>query len=225
MKLEDIKSEAVLAEFFGTFALTFAVLASLQGGIPLLPGPFAAALTLAVFVLLIGPISGTHLNPAITVGMYTIREIRAVNMISYIAAQLSGALLALVMLSLFQNGEIFQLGSGELMENFWAEFLGAFIFGFGFSAAVHNKLKGTDAAIAVGASLLIGISFASIASNGVLNPAVAMGIGSATWPYILGPIFGAFVGINAFKMLLPPTTVAKKASTKSKSSKKAPRKK
>ena len=52
--------------------------------------------------------------------------------------------------------------------------------------------------VVVGASLLMGIMFASIAANGILNPAVALGIGSFSLSYVLGPIVGSLIGFNLY---------------------------
>ena len=48
--------------------------------------------------------------------------------------------------------------------------------------------------VAIGGSLLLGVHFAAQTTNGVLNPAVALGIGSFSAPYIWGPIVGAIGG-------------------------------
>lgn len=206
MKLKDIKSEAVLAEFIGTFGLTFLVLIALTTPLLGIPTGMVAALTLGLFVLVIGSISGCHINPAITLAQYSLKKVSAFTSLSYIIAQLSGALLALVVFGLFNNNEIFELGATETWDVFWAEVLGAGIFGFAVAAAVINKLEPAAASLTVGGGLLIGGIAASIASNAVLNPAVAVGIGSFTWPYIVGPIVGAVIGMQAYKMLVPAKT-------------------
>jgi aquaporin Z len=203
MKLKEIKGEAVLAEFIGTFGLTLAVIISLSSPIFGLPTAVVAAATVGFFVLVIGSISGCHINPAITVGQFTLGKIKYLTAIAYIIAQVSGALLALVIFGLFNNNEIFELGATETWDVFWAEALGAAILGFAVAAAVLNKMDAVASGLTVGGGLLIGIIAASIASNGVLNPAVAVGIGSATWPYIAGPILGAVIGSQTYRILLP----------------------
>ena len=54
----------------------------------------------------------------------------------------------------------------------------------------------------VGGSLLLGIAVAALlGSNGVLNPAVALGIGSFNVMYVLGPILGSVLGMQLYKRL------------------------
>lgn len=204
MDINRIKSEPVLAEFFGTFLLTFAFLAAIQGGITLLSPVVVGGFALAALVLLLGTISGAQLNPAITMGLYSLRRIDAMNAVGNIVAQLSGALLAMVVLSLFSEGTIFELGSNGDWTEFWSELLGASVLGFGYAATLFNRLNILESAVAIGTSFTLGMLFASLGSNGLVNPAIALGLGSSSWPYVFGPFLGAFVGANAFRLLLPP---------------------
>jgi glycerol uptake facilitator-like aquaporin len=55
--------------------------------------------------------------------------------------------------------------------------------------------------LVIGGSLFLGIHFAAHTSNGVLNPAVALGIGSFSLAYIWGPIAGAIVGALLYRLL------------------------
>jgi glycerol uptake facilitator-like aquaporin len=56
--------------------------------------------------------------------------------------------------------------------------------------------------LVVGGSLLLGIALASLlGSNGVINPAVALGIGSFNVMYVLGPVLGSLLGMQVYKRL------------------------
>lgn len=212
MKLKDIKSEDVLAEFVGTFGLTLAVLAALSGPIIGLPVSIIGGIAVGFFVLTIGAISGCHINPAITLGQYTIGKINALAALSYVVAQLSGALLALVVFGLFNDNQIYELGGLETWSTFWAEVLGTAVLGFAVTAAVMKKSDSMTSALTVGGGLVVGGALASIGSYSVLNPAVAVGVGAAGWPYAAGPVVGAIIGSHVYKLLTPATKA--KASKK-----------
>ncbi len=205
MSVNNINKGALIAEFIGTFGLALAVLVSLNGYLPLVPTAVVAGATLVLFVLTIGAISGSHINPAVTIGLLSVKKIELSEAFGYIVAQIAGALTAWVTMSLLLNGELVaQVVATADARVFSAETLGAFIFGFGIAAAIHHKLDGFGKAFAIGGSLTLGIIFASVVSNGVLNPAVAMSIESVNWAYVLGPIVGMILGMNAFAYFLTP---------------------
>jgi len=205
MSVNNINKGALVAEFIGTFGLALAVLVSLNGYFPLIPTPVVAGFALALFVLTIGTISGANINPAVTIGLLSVKKTDLSNAFGYIVAQIAGALTAWVTMSLLLDGNLTaQVTAVADGRTFSAEVLGAFIFGFGIAAAVHHKLKGFDQAFAIGGSFTLGIIFASVVANGVLNPAVAMSIESVNWAYVLGPIVGMILGMNAFAYFLTP---------------------
>ena len=195
---KPIKPGIIIAEFIGTFSLAFAVLASINGSLsPAIPTPVIAGFTLMLAVLSIGGLSGAHINPAVTIGLLSIRKISVRGAIAYLVAQIAGAVAALGLLTLLLPDKVIGVASNTSNWTvFSGEMLGAIIFTFGIAAAVEQEFQRISAAVLVGGSLLLGIIFASVASNGVLNPAVAITIHSATWAYILGPIVGAVIGMN-----------------------------
>ncbi len=186
-----------IAEFIGTFALAYAVSMSLAGNFPV-PTPVLAALTLGLFVYSIGHISGTHLNPAITIGLLSINKIKLMDAVYYIVAQFAGAGLAY-----YLSGRIVARAMLTVTDTPWvllAEALGALFFGFGVAAVVYGRVPKDLTGIAVGGSLLLGISFSALMNaNGVLNPAVALAIGSFGIMYVLGPVIGASLGMWIYK--------------------------
>lgn len=187
-----------LAELLGTFALTLAVSLSLGGNFPI-PTPVIAALTLGLFVYSIGHISGAHINPAVTLGALSVKKIGAKDAISYIVAQFIGAGLALLV---SQNiAQPANLIVNNNLPVFFGELLGMFFFSFGIAAAVNGKVSPVMNGMVIGGSLLLGIFFAAPLSNGILNPAVATGIGSFSLAYLLGPIVGSVLGMRTFAFL------------------------
>ena len=82
-----------------------------------------------------------------------------------------------------------------------AEIVGTFVFAFGVAAAVHGRVSQGASGLAVGGSLLLGISLAAKGSNAVLNPAVALGIGSVSASYLIGPVIGAILAMVIYHFI------------------------
>src|SRR3990167_3791259 len=86
---------AVAAEFLGTATLVMvALILSQTTAVSYFIGTSLAA-ALAVIYMIFGSVSGAHVNPAITFGMWTARQISTLKAILYVAAQLLGGLAAL----------------------------------------------------------------------------------------------------------------------------------
>ena len=189
-------------ECLGTFALSLAVALSIAGSFPM-PTFVLAALVLGLFVYSIGSISGCHINPAVTIGLWSIKKINTRDATGYIIAQFLGAGIAL---SLASSVGPVGLLAGIVVKNSLriglAELIGMFFFSFGIASVVYEKTPRDASGLVVGGSLLLGITFAVFfGSNGVLNPAVALGIGSFGLMYILGPIIGSVLGMKVYKAL------------------------
>ena len=188
-----------IAEAVGTFALTLAVALSLAGKFPV-STPVLAGLVLALFVYSVGHISGTHINPAVTIGLWSIKKIQTEEAIYYILAQCIGAAIASLLVSYTVGLATVTLASTPLVG--FAELLGAFFFAFGIASVAYGKTPSLLSGFVIGGSLLLGIAIAAtLGSNGVLNPAVALGIKSFNTMYLLGPIIGAILGLQAYKYL------------------------
>lgn len=189
-----------VVEALGTGALTLVVGLSLVSEFPVAT-PLLAALTLGLFVYTVGHLSGTHINPAVTIGAWSIGKIDSRTAAMYVVAQVIGA--GVVMLLLSRTVAMPELTvSGAGLVGF-AEFLGTFFFTFGIAAVVYGKIPSALSGAVVGGSLLLGIAIAAgLGSNGVLNPAVAFGVGSVNVMYLLGPILGAVCGMQVYKRLV-----------------------
>lgn len=211
--LSKNKAAVLLAEFFGTFVLASAVLGmSTKISIPYFSA-LTAGVTLGLMVLIIGKISGAHINPAVTFGLWSIKKVPTTEAIVYIAAQLLGGLSAWKLAEYFFEQTLPNIAGANFdWRVFTAEAVGAFIFTFGIAAAVGQKLEDGRLAAAIGMSLFVGIVVASMASNGVLNPAVALGIHSYSLNYVAGPLVGALLGMNIYKYVFEVPTPAKKSS-------------
>jgi glycerol uptake facilitator-like aquaporin len=190
-----------LAEFIGTFFLAFVVYISASSSVFPVTTSVLAALTLGICVYTLGEFSGTHINPAVTIGLWSIKKISVTDAVYYLVAQFAGALFAMFLANnLFHK--TLALFSENSMNVTLGEAFGAFIFTFGIAAVVYGKVREDVFGVVVGGSLLLGLSIASnVGSNGILNPAVAFALGSFNMSYVLGPIAGALVGFNLFKFL------------------------
>lgn len=188
-----------IAEVIGTFALTLAVGLSLAGEFPV-STPILAAVTLGLFVYSVGHLSGTHLNPAVTIGAWSIKKISTEDAIGYLIAQFFGAAGALTLIASMVQPAALTV-SNDLMIGV-AEAIGALFFTFGIASVMYGKTPHQLSGIMVGGSLLLGIAFAMLlGSNGLINPAVALGVKSFNLMYILGPIVGSIAGMQAYKYL------------------------
>lgn len=185
-----------LAELLGTFALTLVVALSLAGKFPV-PTPVLAGLVLGLFVYSVGHISGTHINPAVTAGLWSVKKIKTLEALIYIISQCIGAGAAWA-LATYTTGLATLSVSNSVMTGV-AELIGTFFFAFGIAAVVFKKDLSVVSGLVIGSSLLLGIAFAAtLGSNGVLNPAVAIGINSFNLMYVLGPIIGSVLGMQAY---------------------------
>jgi aquaporin Z len=190
---------AYLAELLGTFLLTLAVSVALTSGGPEVT-PLVAALTLGVCVYTLGPVSGCHLNPGVTAGMWSIGRMRVNDAVAYVLAQCIGALLAMVAARGLVGVSPTPIAL-DLPVVGIAEALGTAILAFGVAAVALQRVSPGASGATVGGSLLLGILVASTSSNGVINPAVALGIGSLSFSYVLGPLVGGIVGAQLQKAL------------------------
>jgi glycerol uptake facilitator protein len=219
MSLSRKKIAMVMAEFLGTGVLTLAVLAVSKStiGIPYFVS-IAAGIAVAAGTLVFGSVSGAHFNPVVTLGLWSIRRVKTLPTIAYVAAQLLGAVAAYYLFTYFISqtwSNVPATFEGRILV---AEAAGAFIFSLGFAAAVFNKLEGGKAAAVVGLSLLLGVLISSAGAGGIINPAVALGVRSWVWgTYVLGPVLGAIIGFNLYSLLFAPASeLVAKASSKKK---------
>lgn len=195
-----MKPRALLAELFGTFGLTLAVFISFNNtGFPI-PPPVIAGMTLGLFVYAIGPVSGCHINPAVTVGLWSVGRIGPQDAVGYLIAQFAGAALAMVVGGAFFVDPV-TLDAGNTALIGFAELFGAILFLFAVTAVVVGIVPGNLSGIVIGSGYMLGWSWAAHASNGLLNPALALGVGSFSLAYVWGPVGGAVVGAQLANFL------------------------
>lgn len=207
----------VLAEFLGTATLIMVVYTIIgRTAFPLFTG-LAAGVTVGLLTLTIGTFSDAHVNPALTFGLWSLRKVNTVQAVIYIAAQMLGAVAAWALIRYFLGRGLTSIaGNSFEWKVFVAEALGAFVFLFGVTAAICQKYDRGRFAVTAGGSIFLGILVASLASNGLVNPAVAMGVQSWNWAYAVAPLVGAVLGANVYALMFVPI----KKKTRAKTSKK-----
>ncbi len=203
-----------VAEFLGTGVLTLLILSvqRTQLGIPLFVG-LTAGLALMIMTFAVGPSSGAHLNPAITLGMWTARKTSTIRAILYIAVQLLGAFGAYWLYRYFtaNNPAVLQslkqqAGGHYNIRILISEAVGTGIFAFAWASAVYQRFTPAVSASVAGLAYTVGIVAAGSVSAGLtiglLNPAVALGTHAWVWgTYVLGPVIGAVIGVNLYGRL------------------------
>jgi len=195
----------LVAEFIGTFALIFigaGALAITQAN--LLGVALAHGLVIVVFIYAYGHLSGTHINPAVTLGLLIAEEIEFVAAIGYWIVQFLGGILGAVLLNaLLPN-------PGDLGVTILAEgvtpvqglvieiVLTFFLVNTIFTTAVSGK-AGNFAGLAIGLTLVFCILMggpltrASLNPARTLGPAIVSGNYADLWLYFVGPCVGAIL--------------------------------
>jgi glycerol uptake facilitator-like aquaporin len=149
----ELTPRALLAELIGTFILATIVIT--------VANPIIIGFALIVLVFGFGYASGAHLNPAVTIGLWSIRRFEGVKIPFYIAMQFLGAVLALLITQAFQGGNygISFASFGQLdVKILVAELLGTAVFVFAFAAAVHREYIESAKAVCIGLALLTGLA-------------------------------------------------------------------
>jgi MIP family channel proteins len=219
---------AFAAEGVGTFLLVFFIcgilsVAGAAGGLQLdLAGlGMLHALVLGVLVYALGASSGAHFNPAVTIGMLAIRQIRPRDAAAYIVFQLVGGVLAaLLVLLLFHHvGAASNYGATAVHANVipgaspWlgliAEAIGTFMLMWAVMAmAVNPHAEKVVIGLVIGAALGLAVMIVGPATGAGLNPARWLGPALVSgsfpdfWIYIVGPIAGALAAALGYRALV-----------------------
>ncbi len=146
----------IFAELVGTFVLTLVALLTVKE-----TGSLYVGLTLTLLVLAIGVVSGAHVNPAVTFGLWSMRKLKTVLVPFYWGSQFIGAMLAVILMNAMANGNV-KLNFDHFGQLNWAlfgvELVGTAVFMFGLGAAVTRlDLSNTARALGVGLSLMTGL--------------------------------------------------------------------
>jgi aquaporin Z len=211
-KLNKAMAAMLGAELIGTglFAMLILVMANTTAVSYFIAT--SAAVGLAAIVMLFGSVSGAHVNPAVTFGMWTARKIGTVKAVAYIVAQALGGLAAWQLYQYFTNHSLASKTVAFDTRLFIAEAVGAAIWAFAVAAMVARSVDVVARAVALGTTVFVAIMVAATASLGFVNPAVALATRSVSVVYIVGPLVGGLVGYNLYTMLFDDSTKVKAAA-------------
>ena len=220
------------AEFIGTFWLVLggcgaAVLSAAfpEVGIGLLGVSLAFGLTVLTAAYALGPISGGHFNPAVSVGLWAGGRFPAAHLAPYIVAQVAGAILGAGVIYLIASGKAdFSLAGGlasngygehspgrySMLSGLVSELVMTFMFLIVILGATHQRAPVGFAGLAIGLALTL-IHLISIpVTNTSVNPARSTGpallVGGwalqQLWLFWIAPLIGAAVAGFTYKAVL-----------------------
>ena len=220
------------AEFIGTFTLVFfgcgaAVIAGMGTGptaIDVLGIAFAFGLSIVAMAYGIGPISGCHVNPAVSFGVLVAGRMTMSDFVSYVIAQVLGAIAAAIVLYIILSGKAAgwtgglgqngwgsgYLGQYNLLSAFIFEVVATFLFLVCILGVTQKGSPAQFAGLAIGLTLvaihIVGINVTGVSVNPArsLGPAI-IGVGSnpaalgQVWLFIIAPLIGAGIAGVLFK--------------------------
>lgn len=226
-----MKAKQLGAEFFGTFWLVLGgcgsvVLASAfpKVGIGLLGVALAFGLTVLTMAFAVGHISGCHLNPAVSIGLWAGGRFAAKDLVPYIVAQLLGSVAGAAVLFLIAGGKAgFDVSAGFASNGYGAHspgeyslaaaFLCEVVMTFMFLVVIHGA---TDkrapqglAPIAIGLCLTLIHLISLPVTNTSVNPARSTGVAlfvggwaiQQLWLFWVAPIIGGLLGGSVYRWL------------------------
>jgi len=225
--------KALAAEFIGTFWLVLggcgsAVLAAAfpQSGIGLLGVSLAFGLAVLTMAFAVGPVSGGHFNPAVSVGLWAAGRFPAARLLPYMMVQVAGAVLAGGVLALIATGKPgFDLvASGFASNGYGAHSPGGYsllaalvsevvltaLFLIIILGATGMRAAGSVAPMTIGLALtlihLISIPVTNTSVNPARSTGVALFVGGwavqQLWLFWLAPIGGAIAGAALYRWAL-----------------------
>ncbi|MBX2894793.1 MAG: MIP family channel protein [Cyclobacteriaceae bacterium] len=206
-----------LAEVIGTFALVFCgtgaiIINQEAAGVITHPGiAFTFGLIVMVMIYALGPVSGAHLNPAVTIAFTVAKRYPIKEVIPYILSQTAGAFLASGTLYLLFPANQFlgsTLPAGSEMQSFVLELiLTFFLMLVIIHVATGSKEQGMFAGLAIGSTVLLEAMFAGPICGASMNPARSLAPALVSghlehlWIYLTAPVAGAVLGIMVWNIL------------------------
>ncbi len=203
-----------LAEFIGTFALVFcgtgAIIVNQQknGSLGLIGIALTFGIIICAMIYIFGNVSGTHLNPSVTIALLIGRLTTKKEALFYVLAQVFGAILASGLLKLvFPENLTFgaTFPSGELLQSFILESVLSFFLMLTILGVTSKKEFSNIVGLVIGLVIVGIILFAGPISGGSFNPArslapaIVSGNFTFLWIYIFAPTLGTIVAMLIWK--------------------------
>ena len=205
-----------LAEYIGTATLVCVVVGSgimgtnlsKDSGVALLINAFSTIFALALLILIIAPISGAHFNPAVSLVQVLRREMNAVEFLSFISAQIAGAITGAIVANVMFDLEAIQISTNERVST--GTLVGEVIATAGLITVIFVLVaRSQDKLIPVAVAAWIGSAYFFTSSTSFANPAVTIGrVFSDTFaginpasvlPFIIAQLIGAMLGVALVK--------------------------
>lgn len=209
--MKQLINKQSIAEAIGTFFLVFcgtgAIIINEQSNGAISHAGIAITFGLVVTILIyaLGPVSGAHLNPAVSIGQYLRKLISLKTLSVYIIAQCTGALLASFLLGLlFPENQMLgtTMPSGSITQSFVFEFILTFLLMLVIiRVTLPGKEPGQLAGLIIGSTVLSEAMFAGPVSGASMNPARSVGpaiISGHTehlWIYLTATVAGAATAV------------------------------
>lgn len=220
-----MNTKAFLAEFVGTFTLVFIGVGAIAadyatGGAAGLTGiALAHGLAIATMVAAVGAISGGHFNPAVTIGLFTVKKINLPNALGYILSQCLAAIVAIALLRMCLPPEVLldiNYGTPAVSDApeittsmaLVTEIILTFILMFVIYGSAVDRRATKMGALFIGLAVTLDIMMGGPISGAAMNPARHLGpalLGGGmqdVWLYWVGPVLGSVIAALTYRHLL-----------------------
>ena len=216
-------SSKCIAEFIGTFVLTFMGCGSAMflGCVPAgghLAVALAFGLSIVAMAYVIGGVSGCHINPAVSLAMLLDRRLSVGGFIGYVISQVIGAIAAAALLKTLVSFGMADLtgglgsngvGAGGVPGAVIIEIILTFIFIFTILGVTDNEKMGSVAGIVIGLTLtfvhIVGIPLTGTSVNPARSIGPALFAGTAAlanlWVFIVAPLVGATLAVIVYRII------------------------
>jgi aquaporin Z len=216
----------LVAEVIGTFWLVLAGCGSVVfwGGVDIVGTSLAFGLAVVTMAYTVGGVSGCHLNPAVSVGLFLAGKFPGKDLPGYVLAQCAGAVLgAVTILAIAKTNGIPPMtlgangfGEGHVVGALVAETVLTFVFVFVILGATSTKGAGPLAGLAIGLCLtlihIVGLKLTGVSVNPArsLGPALIDGGKSLAqvWVFLIAPVAGACLAAFTWKFVGADQTTA-----------------